>query len=180
VLVQTRAHAFEAGRCAQSLMLAAWNDGIGSCPGHLPEAAVATLLGPPSDLSVHRAIGFGYVDAERDGPATSVARRRRPSTGLVHWNPMVSPICLVLVAALLLAGCASGQACQGRTGGWLSGWGNTRGGNTVTVGLHRAWWDCQDRTLTPSAPQAPLPLPAPSADPVPDVRGGPSAPASSR
>jgi len=93
---------------------------------------------------------------------------------------MVSPICLVLVAALLLAGCASGQACQGRTGGWLSGWGNPRGGNTVTVGLHRAWWDCQDRTLTPSAPQAPLPLPAPSADPVPDVPGGPSAPTPSR
>ena len=86
VLVQTRAHAFDAGRCAQSLMLAAWKDGIGSCPGHLPEAAVATLLGCPSDLSVNRAIGFGYVDAERAGPAASVARRRRPLTELVHWN----------------------------------------------------------------------------------------------
>lgn len=79
-------HAFDAGRCAQSLMLAAWKDGIGSCPGHLPEAAVATLLGRPSDLSVNRAIGFGYVDAERAGPAASVARRRRPLTELVHWN----------------------------------------------------------------------------------------------
>src|SRR4030095_1911824 len=47
VLVQTRAHAFDAGRCAQNLMLAAWNDGIGSCPAHLPEAEVAALLGIP-------------------------------------------------------------------------------------------------------------------------------------
>jgi hypothetical protein len=92
----------------------------------------------------------------------------------------VIPICVVLVAALLVAGCASGQACQGRTGGWLSGWGNTRGGTTVTVGLHRVWRDCQDRTLTPSAPQAPLPLPAPSPDPVPGVPGGPSATTPSR
>jgi hypothetical protein len=70
---------------------------------------------------------------------------------------------------LLLAGCASGQGCEGRTGGWLSGWGNTRGGNTVTVGVHRAWWDCQDRTLTsPAARPAPA-QPARSVDPMPDV-----------
>ena len=86
VLVQTRAHAFDAGRCAQNLMLAAWNDGIGSCPAHLPEAEVATLLGIPSDLSVNRVIGFGYVDPERAGPPASVARRRRPLTELVHGN----------------------------------------------------------------------------------------------
>jgi hypothetical protein len=58
----------------------------GSCPAHLPEAAVATLLGIPSDLSVNRVIGFGYVDPEGAGPPVSVARRRRPLTGLVHWN----------------------------------------------------------------------------------------------
>lgn len=83
---------------------------------------------------------------------------------------MVSPTPWVLVAAFLVAGCASGQGCQGRTGGWLSGWGNTRGGSTVTVGVHRAWWDCQDRTLTPPGPAPP----APSGDPIPDVPGGPS------
>lgn len=88
---------------------------------------------------------------------------------------MVSPIPWVLAAVFLVAGCASGQGCQGRTGGWISGWGNTRGGNTVTVGLNRAWWDCQDRTLTAPGPPAPPPIPAPSADTVPDVPGGPSA-----
>jgi hypothetical protein len=77
--------------------------------------------------------------------------------------------------AFVLAGCAAGQGCEGRTGGWLSGWGNTRGGNAVTVGLHRAWWDCQDRTLTSPTRPAPAPQPAPSADPMPDVPSPPSA-----
>lgn len=86
VLAQTRAHGFDAGRCAQNLMLAAWNDGIGSCPAHLPEAEVATLLGIPSDLSVDRVIGFGYVDPERTSPPVSVARRRLPLAELVHWD----------------------------------------------------------------------------------------------
>jgi hypothetical protein len=71
-------------------------------------------------------------------------------SGAVSPTPAVA--LRALLAALLLAGCASGQGCEGRTGGWLSGWGNTRGGNAVTVGLQRAWWDCQDRTLSAPAP----------------------------
>jgi nitroreductase len=62
VLVQTREHAFDAGRCAQNMMLAAWNDGIGSCPAHLTEAEVPRLLGIPPDIVIGRVIGFGYVD----------------------------------------------------------------------------------------------------------------------
>jgi nitroreductase len=84
VLVQTREHAFDAGRCAQNMMLAAWSDGIGSCPAHLPEAEVARLLGIPPDIVVGRVIGFGYVDPERASPPPSVARRRLPLTELVH------------------------------------------------------------------------------------------------
>ena len=45
VLVQTQGHQFDAGRCAQNMMRAAWRDGIGSCPTHLPEARVAERLG---------------------------------------------------------------------------------------------------------------------------------------
>src|SRR6185369_9500261 len=47
VIAQTEPHDFDAGRCAQNMMLAAWNEGIGSCPAHLPEAEVAALLGIP-------------------------------------------------------------------------------------------------------------------------------------
>ena len=47
VIVQTEPHEFDAGRCAQNMMVAAWNDGIGSCPAHLPEADLARLLDIP-------------------------------------------------------------------------------------------------------------------------------------
>jgi hypothetical protein len=67
-------------------MVAAWNDGIGSCPAHLPEAEVAKLLGIPSDLHVNRVVGFGYVDPERAAAPKSVARKRKPMDELVHWE----------------------------------------------------------------------------------------------
>lgn len=86
VLVQTEEHAFDAGRCAQNMMLAAWNEGIGSCPAHLPEAALAKLLGIPGTLHMNRVIGFGYVDPARAAPPSSVARRRLPLTELAHWE----------------------------------------------------------------------------------------------
>jgi nitroreductase len=86
VIVQTREHAFDAGRCAQNMMVAAWSDGIGSCPAHLPEAALARLLGLPGDLAINRVIGFGYVDPTRAAPPPSVARRRLPLTELVRWE----------------------------------------------------------------------------------------------
>jgi nitroreductase len=86
VIVQTREHQFDAGRCAQNMMLAAWNDGIGSCPAHLPELAVARLLGIPEGLFINRVIGLGYVDPSRAAPPPSVARRRLPIAELVHWE----------------------------------------------------------------------------------------------
>ena len=86
VIVQTERHEFDAGRCAQNMMLAAWSEGIGSCPAHLPEDEVAGLLGMPDGLWINRVIGFGYVDPARAAAPASVARRRRPLEELVHWE----------------------------------------------------------------------------------------------
>ncbi len=86
VIAQTEPHEFDAGRCAQNMMVAAWNDGIGSCPAHLPASALAALLGIPADIAVNRVIGFGYVDPGRAAAPASVARPRRPLTELVHWE----------------------------------------------------------------------------------------------
>ncbi len=86
VIAQTQRHEFDAGRCAQNMMVAAWNDGIGSCPAHLPEAEVAKLLGIPADHHVNRVIGFGYVAPARANAPKSVARRRQPLDELVHWE----------------------------------------------------------------------------------------------
>jgi nitroreductase len=84
VIVQTERHEFDAGRCAQNMMVAAWNDSIGSCPAHLPETELATLLGIPPALPVNRVIGFGYIDPARAAPPPSVARRRLPLPDLVR------------------------------------------------------------------------------------------------
>ena len=86
VICQTQPHEFDAGRCAQNMMVAAWGEGIGSCPAHLPERALAKLLGIPSEILVNRVIGFGYVDPARAAAPASVARPRRPLTELVHWE----------------------------------------------------------------------------------------------
>ena len=83
-IAQVEPHEFDAGRCAQNMMVAAWGEGITSCPAHLPEAAVARLLGIPKDVHVNRVIGFGYADRSRSPAPKSVARRRTPLEELVH------------------------------------------------------------------------------------------------
>jgi len=86
VIAQTQRHEFDAGRCAQNMMVAAWSDGIGSCPAHLPEADVARLLAIPAGVHVNRVIAFGYVDPARASAPKSVARTRTPLDELVHWE----------------------------------------------------------------------------------------------
>lgn len=86
VIAQTQRHEFDAGRCAQNMMIAAWNEGVGSCPAHLPEDAVATLLDIPHEVTVNRVVAFGYVDPARAAPPPGVARRRTPLAELVHWE----------------------------------------------------------------------------------------------
>jgi nitroreductase len=86
VLVQVERHEFDAGRCAQNMMVAAWSDGIGSCPAHLPEAEVGRMLGVPADCHVNRVIGFGYIDPARAAAPRSVARPRTPLSELVHYD----------------------------------------------------------------------------------------------
>jgi nitroreductase len=86
VIVQTQPHEYDAGRCAQNMMLAAWADGIGSCPAHVPEAELGKLLNIPAGLDINRVIGFGYIDPGRAAPPASVARRRLPIEELTHWE----------------------------------------------------------------------------------------------
>jgi nitroreductase len=86
VIAQTERHEFDAGRCAQNMMVAAWAEGIASCPAHLPEPDLARLLGIPGDVHINRVIGFGYPDPARSQAPKSVARRRKPLNELVHWE----------------------------------------------------------------------------------------------
>jgi nitroreductase len=59
VVVIAEAKGFDAGRCAQNMMLAAWNDGIASCPNGIADGEAArAVLGldePPATV-----LTFGY------------------------------------------------------------------------------------------------------------------------
>jgi nitroreductase len=58
---------FDTGRCAQNMLLAAWNAGVGSCPNGQqdPEAARAAL-GLGADEEIATVLTFGYPARERD------------------------------------------------------------------------------------------------------------------
>jgi nitroreductase len=57
----------DTGRCAQNMLLAAWNAGVGSCPNGQkdPEAARAAL-GLDADDEIALVLTFGYPARERD------------------------------------------------------------------------------------------------------------------
>src|SRR5512135_449545 len=52
---------FDSGRTAQNLMLAAWNEGIGSCIASMHrEDDCKAVLGVPGELRLQHIISFGY------------------------------------------------------------------------------------------------------------------------
>jgi nitroreductase len=69
----TRAE-FDAGRAAQNMMLAAWADGVASCPTTMHHVECAReALGLPAEFHVSTVIGFGY----RARPAKRVPEAAR-------------------------------------------------------------------------------------------------------
>ena len=63
---------FDCGRAAQNMMLAAWNEGVGSCPNGMPEpqraAKVLDLQDGERPLNI---LSFGYPAKPRDPEARS-------------------------------------------------------------------------------------------------------------
>lgn len=93
ILVEEQGHLFDAGRCAQSMMLAAWSMGIASCPVTLHhDAETRAALGLPEGPVVATAIALGYPDPRGRGRLERLALRviagrgRKPLADLVHWN----------------------------------------------------------------------------------------------
>ena len=73
---------FDAGRAAQNMMLAAWGDGIGSCPNGIADPeALAAVLGHADDEQVANMLSFGYparpVDVESRTPEEWIERADR-------------------------------------------------------------------------------------------------------
>ena len=66
------AAAFDAGRACQNMMLAAWNDGVASCPNGLEDAEAArTALGLGEGEEVAIVLSFGYPARPRDPESRS-------------------------------------------------------------------------------------------------------------
>jgi nitroreductase len=74
--------AFDAGRAAQNMMLAAWNEGIGSTPNGIADAErLRAALGLGADAQVAIVLSFGYparrVDPERRSAGDWIDRADR-------------------------------------------------------------------------------------------------------
>ncbi len=89
--------AFDEGRLAQNVMLAAWAHGIGSCIGSIyPEAnrrQAHAILAVPQGRAVRTIISLGYPEdaqALRLPPASPLPRGRKPAGELVHWERYAS------------------------------------------------------------------------------------------
>jgi nitroreductase len=83
-IVGTRA--FDLGRCAQNMMLAAWNDGVVSCPNGVKDADEAARL---AGGRVGVILSFGYPARPRDPESRgaqewSARAKRKPLDELVH------------------------------------------------------------------------------------------------
>jgi nitroreductase len=63
---------FDAGRIAQNMMLAAWSDGVGSCPNAIarPEE-LASLLGVEDGEEVAIILALGFPTGHRDPASRS-------------------------------------------------------------------------------------------------------------
>jgi len=93
VVLDSPRAAFDGGRCAQNIMLAAWNFGIGSCPAsmHRHDEARA-FLGAPDTHAVVTVISLGYPHPKGRGAVERTALRilagrgRRPLASLVSWE----------------------------------------------------------------------------------------------
>jgi nitroreductase len=80
VAVATARSAFDGGRTAQNMMLAAWTLGIGTCPNTpMDEAGLKAALGLPEDMAIPTVLSLGYP-----APGERRPRRRADPAGVLQ------------------------------------------------------------------------------------------------
>ena len=88
-VVTSSSGGLDLGRATQNMLLAAWNDGVGSCPNGLTDdGAAAALLGLAEGERIATVISFGYPARPRDvgrrsAEEWSARANRRPLDELV-------------------------------------------------------------------------------------------------
>jgi nitroreductase len=81
---------FDAGRCAQNMLLAAWNEGVGGVPNGLADREAANAVVVASeDEAIAIVLSFGYPARPRDPESRSAEEwsaraRRKPLDDLVE------------------------------------------------------------------------------------------------
>src|SRR5512139_2280187 len=76
---------FDSGRTAQNMMLAAWNDGIGSCIASMHrEDDCKAMLGVPAEYRVQHLISFGYPRPVEQTIPAAPKRPRKPLNEIVR------------------------------------------------------------------------------------------------
>lgn len=89
IVTASEASAFDEGRLAERLALAARACGLGSCIATLknegPEAT-KQLLGIPSDRRARTLVTIGHTDTEARRALPKAAQARRPITEFAHWD----------------------------------------------------------------------------------------------
>jgi nitroreductase len=83
---------FDAGRSAQNMLLAAWNEGVGGSPNGLADRDAANaVVGVPEDQSIAIVLTFGFPARPRDPESRSAEEwsaraRRKPLDELVKQS----------------------------------------------------------------------------------------------
>jgi nitroreductase len=81
---------FDAGRCAQNMLLAAWNEGVGGSPNGVADRDAANaVIGVTEEQSIAMVLSFGYPARPRDPDSRSAEEwsaraRRKPLDELVE------------------------------------------------------------------------------------------------
>lgn len=75
---------FDSGRTAQNMMLAAWNEGIGSCLASMHrEDDCKAVLGVPNEYRLQHIISFGYPLPMKQPIPAAPQRQRKPLDEIV-------------------------------------------------------------------------------------------------
>jgi nitroreductase len=84
---------FDAGRAAQNMMLAASNDGVGSCPNGIADAErLRAALGHGEDESVATVLTFGYPAKPRRDPESLSAEEWIERADRRPWEEIVGEV----------------------------------------------------------------------------------------
>src|SRR4051795_10091737 len=76
---------FDVGRVAQNMMIAAWSEGVVSCPVGFPQGEVASeVLGLPEDFWAAIGVAFGYPGTPNPNAPARPNSNRIPLEELVH------------------------------------------------------------------------------------------------